>query len=266
MKAGGGGKVLMMLGVVMALISGGVVFLLASTATTTAKEIPMKDVVVAINEILERAIITDALLTTVELPEASVPPGAVLKKEDLIDKFAKDKIYPKTPIQLTQIAARRPGDAPVIQPTPPPATGSTVKTPVLDVTASYTLEKGRTMVAVDYPEASKLIVAGILRPKDRVDIYVKAPGVGGDQLALIFSNKEIHAIGDLKQTETATPSPTMLFIDTPQNALVLKFIETMNPFLLIRSAEDGEDPRRTDLVTQNYICQRFGLQCVAAPR
>jgi Flp pilus assembly protein CpaB len=266
MKTGGGGKVLMMLGVVLALISGGVVFVIASTATAGPKETPMTAIVVAANEIPERAIITDALLTTVEVPTASIPPGAVLKKEDLIDKFAKDKLYPKTPIQLTQIAARRPGEIPAVQPTQPPATGSTTKTPVLDVTASYSLEKGRTMVAVDYPEASKLIVAGILRPKDRVDIYVRAPGIGGEQLALIFSNKEIHAIGDLKQTESAAPSPTLLFIDTPQNALVFKFIEAMNPFLLIRSAEDGDDPRRTDLVTQNYVCQRFGLQCTAPTR
>ena len=38
-----------------------------------------------------------------------------------------------------------------------------------------------------------------------------------------------------------------------------KFIESMNPFLLIRSADDGEDPRRTDLVTQEYMSARFGL-------
>lgn len=268
MKSGGGGKVLMALGVVLALISGGVVFFIASTAPTGAKEIPTKSVVVARNEIPERAIITDALLEVIELPESTVPPGAVLRKEDLVDKFARDRIYARTPIQLTQIAARRPGDAPVVQPALPPAAAAPggAKPVVLDVAAAYTLEKGRTMVAVDYPEASKLISAGILRPKDRVDIYVKAPGVGGEQLALIFSNKEIHAIGDLKQTDTASPSPTMLFVDTPQNALVLKFIETMNPFLLIRSAEDGDDPRRTDLVTQNYICQRFGLQCVGAAR
>lgn len=226
----------------------------------------MTAIVVANNEIPERAIITDALLMTIEVPTANIPPGAVLKKEDLIDKFTRDKLYAKTPIQLTQIAARRPGEAPAVQPAAPPAPvgpGGTAPAKPLDVTASYVLEKGRTMVAVDYPEAAKLITAGILRPKDRVDIYVKAPGIGGDQLALIFSNKEIHAIGDLTKTDTASPSPTLLFIDTPQNALVFKFIETMNPFLLIRSAEDGEDPRRTDLVTQNYVCQRFGLQCLA---
>lgn len=260
MKAGGG-KVLMMLGVVLALISGGVVFVIASTATAGPKETPVKAIVVAKNEIPERGIITDALLEIVEYPETLIPPGAVLKKEDVVDKFAKDKISARYPIQSSQIAARKPGDAPVVQPPAPSAGGPTTKPVVMDVAAAYTLEKGRTMVAVDYPEAAKLIAAGILRPKDRVDIYVKAPGIGGDQLALIFSNKEVHAVGDIKQTETAAATATLLFVDTPQNALVFKFIETMNPFLLIRSAEDGEDPRRTDLVTQSYVCQRFGLQC-----
>lgn len=260
MKAGGG-KVLMALGVVLALISGGVVFFVASTATAGPKEVVTKPVVVARNEIAERTIITDALLDIVVMPEDVIPPGAILKKEDVIDKFAKAKIYPRTAIFVDQIAARKPGDAPAVQPTPVGgAPAPTTKPVVQDVTAAYTIEKGRTIVAVDYPEASKLISAGILRPGDKVDIYVKAPGASGEQLALIFSNKELKAVGNITQTDKAAASPTLLFIDTPQNALVLKYIESMNPYLLIRSAEDGDDPRRTDLVTQDYIIARFGLQ------
>ena len=269
MKAGGG-KVLMALGVVLALISGGVVFFITASASAGPKEIPMTNVVVAKNEIAERTIISDALLTVVSLPEETVPPGAVLKKEDLIDKFAKTKIYPKTPIQANQIAARKPGEAPVTQPTPAAAAGAAPATPpkVEEVAAAYSIEKGRTIVAVDYPEAAKLMSAGILRPGDKVDIYVRSAGVAGEQLALVYSNKEIKAFGNLNATDSkAAASPTLIFIDTPQNALILKFIETMNPYLLIRSADDGEDPRLTDLVTQTYICQRFRLQCaLAAPR
>ena len=109
--------------------------------------------------------------------------------------------------------------------------------------------------------------AGILRPGDKVDIYVHSAGAAGDQLALVFSNKEIKAVGNLNATPDQAAGPTLIFIDTPQNALVLKFIETMNPYLLIRSVDDGEDPRLTDLVTQPYVCQRFRLQCaVGAPR
>ena len=265
----GGGKVLMALGVVLALLSGGVVFFIASTsAAAGSREIPMKAVLVTRTEIAERALITDDLLDVIQLPEDGIPPGAILGTEraKLKDTFAKTRIYARTPIQLSQVTARKPVEPPDLQPKPPGAPAVGTPAPTFAVPVSALLEKGRTMVAVDYPEASKLISAGVLRPGDKVDIYVKTPGTSGDQLAMIFFNKEIKAIGSISQTDQAAPSPTLLFIDSPQDALVLKFIESMNPFLLVRSVEDGGDARLTDPVTQDYIISRFHLQRPAAPR
>ena len=261
--AKGSGKVLMALGVVLALISGGAVFWITSTATAAPPQILMKSVVVAKNEIAERTLLTDDLLDVVDLPETVIPPGAILgsDRDKLKDTFAKDKLYPRTPIQLPQVAAKKAGDAPQVQPTAAAAGAPPKPVPTFDVSAPYTILKGQTIVPVEYPEAAKLITAGVLRPGDRVDIYARTAGACGEQMALVFPNKEIKAIGTYTQTTgAAASSPTLIFVDTPQNALVLKFLETMNPFLLIRSVEDQDDPRRTDLVTKDYVAARFGLQ------
>ncbi|MBI2886154.1 MAG: flagella basal body P-ring formation protein FlgA [Chloroflexi bacterium] len=261
-----GGTMLMAFGVVLALLAGGIVFFIASTATAPAAPIPTKEVVVARADISERTIITETQVQVVKMPEEVIPPGAVLKLEEVVGKFAKEKIRARTPVLGNHLATTgKPGEVPpTTQPAPAaaagPGIGGAKPAPAKLVDAAFTLDRGRVMVAVDYPEAAKLVSAGILRPGDKVDIYVKTAGVAGDQIALIFSNMEIKAIGDLSQTEEAkAASSTLIFVVTPQEAVVLKFLENLNPFFLLRAAGD-EQVLRTDLVTMDYIVARFGLQ------
>lgn len=263
-----GGTLLMAFGVVLSLLAGGIVFFIASTATAPAAPIPTKEVVVAAGaDIPERTLITQAQVQVVQMPESIIPGGAVLKLEDVVGKFAKEKIRARTAVIAAQLATTgKPGETPPIaQPSPAAASGAKPP-PVKLVDAAFTLDKGKVMVAVDYPEAAKLVSAGILRPGNKVDIYVKAPGVSSEQMALIFSNMEIKAIGDLTQTdETKAASSTLIFIVSPQDAVVLKYLETMNPFFLLRAAGDDQ-PLKTDLVTMDYIVARFGLQRALAGR
>src|SRR5438477_12160559 len=167
--AKGGGKVMMALGAVLALISGGVVFFIASTATAAPAPLVTKSLYVAKEEIPDRTVINPALFETVDFPEKAVPQGAIFATDKLADgstakdffakdQFAKERIYARTPLLLSQVAARKPGDAVAVQPSPSPAAAGASPKPVTQqVFPSFTIEKGKTMVAVDYPEAAKLI-------------------------------------------------------------------------------------------------------------
>ncbi len=263
-----GGTVLMALGVVLALISGLVVFFVTQTATAAPPEVPTRDVVVARIEIRERTRITPDMLQIAKIPENVIPPGTFTTIEDVTGKWAKENVHVRTAVIGTVLAVTD-ESVPAIPAGAAPAGGGPLgggaPPPPKLIDAAYTLEPGKTMVAVSYPEAAKLASAGILRAGNKVDIYVKAPGLNGDQMALIFSNMEIKAIGDLNTgtkdsaAKDAAPSATLIFITTPQDALVLKFLESMNPFLLLRAAGDDQ-VIKTDLVTQDYIAARFGLQ------
>jgi len=264
-----GGTVLMALGVVLALISGLVVFFVTQTATAAPPEVPTRDVVVARIEIKERTRITPDMLQVAKIPENVIPPGTFSTVEEVSGKWAKENVHVRTAVIGTVLAVTD-QSVPAISASAP-AGGGTLgggapPVPKL-IDAAFTLEPGKTMVAVTYPEAAKLASAGILKAGNKVDVYVKAPGINGDQMALIFSNMEIKAIGDLNTgtkesgAKEVAPSATLIFITTPQDAIVLKFLETMNPFLLLRAAGDDQ-VIRTDLVTQDYIAARFGLQRV----
>lgn len=258
-----GGTVLMALGVVLALLSGAVVFFISQTATAAPVETPMVDMVVARVEIKERTKFTADMLQVVKAPEAVRPRTAKTKVEDVVGQWARENIHqgasvldvslavtPETLAAATPVAEKGAGPSPI-------GGGQPAKPKLVD--AAFTLKPGQTMVAVDYPDAAKLVATGILQPGNKVDIYVKAPGLTSDQMALIYSNVEIKAIGDLTKTNEATPSATLIFVVEPQQALVLKYLESLNPFLLIRAAGDDQ-VIRTDLVTMDYIVSRFGLQ------
>jgi Flp pilus assembly protein CpaB len=202
------------------------------------------------------------MVREVSIPVDTVPRDSIDAMTKVINKFAKERVRPGQPILSPQIAEtgkpgeERPQGLPGVAPAAPASGAPPPKT----VDAAFVVDKGKVMVAVDYPEAAKLVTAGVLRPGDKVDIYIKAPGINSDQIALIFSNIEIKAIGRLATAGgEAPPSPTLIFIVPPQDALVLKYLEGLGPFLLLRAAGDVETIR-TDLVTMDYLVQRFRLQ------
>jgi hypothetical protein len=266
----GGSKVLMLLGVVLAFLAFGIVFVMANSVVVAGEQEPRKQVVVARVEIPERAKLTRDLLDVVEMPLSIVPPKAYLKLEDVTDKvFAKERIPARLAITQDQTAAGKPGPAPEVQiPTAPTPKGP----PPQLVEAAYTLESGQTVVSVEYPEAAKLITAGILKVGDRVNIFIKVPGAGGDQVAQVFPSAafqgnpkplEIKAIGNLSTPADAAtaPSPTMIFQVSPREAIVLKLLETMNPFFLIHPAVDKDNPTiRADVLSSEQVQLAVGLR------
>ncbi len=261
-KKAGNSKILMVLGLVLALISGGIVFVITQTSTSPAKPVLLQKIIVASRDIPERTVVTETMVREVNFLADDVPKDSIADRKEIINKFVKERVRAGQPILGSQLAVTgKPGEQPpqtvgVVPPAVPAAEAAKPRT----VDAAFSIDKGKVMVAVDYPGAAKLVTAGVLQPGDKVDIYVKAPGITSEQIALIFSNIEIKAIGKLSTAGgAASPSPTLIFVVPPQDALVLKYLETLEPFLLLRAAGD-EETLRTDLVTMDYLVARFRLQ------
>ncbi len=252
----------MAFGVVLALSAGAVVFFVMQLNVAKSAEIAKRPVVVVAGptDINERAIITADKVKEEMWPEDIIPPTAISKAADVVGKFSKTKLYAKQTILTSQVAGFT-GAAAVDGASAPKGTGSLTATKEAEI--AYTLEKGKVLVAVDYPSAVSLIQAGAVHPGDRVDIIVKAPGTLGDQIAPVFRNIEVKAIGTISTSTASDPKAlaggTLIFAVPPQDALILTFIESMNPRVLLRAAGDNENPP-TDLVTIEYIASRFGLQ------
>lgn len=252
-----GGNILIALGVVLALIGGGLTFVITQTATNRPQEELKKPVVIARSEFLEGALITTDKLEIQEWPESIVPPGSVSGLDSLNGKFAKVRIPARTPLVINQLGGV---DLTKLSTNAGPP-GSIAPRPSTFVEPEYTLDKGQVLVVVNYPSAASLVGAGVLRSGSMVDIIVRTPGAVGDQIAPIFRNIRVRAVGNIDPTAAAAGS-TLIFAVSPQDALILKFVESMNPDLLLRAAGDTESSP-TDLVTQEYMIRRYRLERTA---
>ncbi|MSQ15513.1 MAG: hypothetical protein EXR50_06590 [Dehalococcoidia bacterium] len=255
-----GGNILMAFGVVLALTAGAVVFFVVQLNVAKSAEIPKRPVVVVAGpaDLSERVIITADKVVLQQWPEDMIPPTAASKVEDVVGKFSKTKLFAKQAVLSSQIAGFTGAtDGPA-----KPGTGGSL-TSSKEAEIAYTIEKGKVLVAVSYPSAVPLILAGAVHAGDRVDIIVKAPGTLSDQIATIFRNIEIKAIGSISTAASTDPKAlaggTLIFAVTPQDALILTLIETLDPRVLLRAAGDNEDPP-VNVVTTEYIYGRFGLQ------
>ncbi|MCX6020141.1 MAG: hypothetical protein NTZ05_00115 [Chloroflexi bacterium] len=210
---------------ILALIGGGLTFVITQTSTNKPQKEPERPVVIALAEFPEGALITTDKLQVQNWPESIVPPGSISSLADLNGKFAKVRIAARTPLVLTQL-----GGVDVTKLTtnagPAGLTGAP-KGPTL-VDAEYTLEKGQVLVVVK-------------------------------QIAPIYRGIRVRGIGSLDPTITTAEVGSLIFAVPAQDALILKFIENMNPDLLLRAAGDTGNAA-TDLVTQDYMVRRYNLE------
>ncbi|MBI4497513.1 MAG: hypothetical protein HY689_06420 [Chloroflexi bacterium] len=250
-----GGNILMALGVVLAIIGGGIAFVLSQTAVSRASqvEVPKRPVVLARLNISEGTVITSDKVEIIQWPENLIPSGTVTDSKDLEGKFARVPIGARTPLNISQLAGRD------LQQLPLHTAAGEAPAKVPDVVQpEFLLEKGQVLVAVNYPSAGELIKAGALKAGSRVDIVVRAPGVNGEQLRPVFRNIQVRGVGSALPGQEAAGG-SLIFTVPPQEALILKFLESLNPFLLLRAAGDSENIA-VELVTLDYIITRFGLQ------
>ncbi|MSQ27345.1 MAG: hypothetical protein EXR51_04300 [Dehalococcoidia bacterium] len=163
-KKASNSKILMVLGLVLALISGGIVFVIAQTSTGSAKEVPLQKILVTAQDIPERTVVTAALIRELSVPVVDVPKDAIADRKEVVDKFVKERVRAGQPILGFQLAVTgKPGEQPPqTLPGVPPTAPATGAAKPRTVNAAFTVEKGKVMVAVDYPNASKLVLAGVL--------------------------------------------------------------------------------------------------------
>lgn len=243
-----GGFILMVLGVILALGAGGIVWVVTSTAAAPA-EVPKRNVVVARVDIPERTLIDQTMVVVQQWPQDIVPVGAPGTAEEVVGKFTLTKLYAKQALLTPQLADTK-GQAGM----------------------AFALEPGKVLVAVNYPGALNILGSGAIRPGDKVDIVVNSPGspasgAKSNQVSPTFRNLQIVAIGTVAQAKAGAPAPpatgaaasTLIFMVTPQEALELKFLETMGVDLLLRAAGDEAVPA-TQLVDIDYIVDKYRLE------
>ncbi len=90
-----GGRILVLLGLLLGAITAVGSFLVLSSAAEQGRVIPTRPVVVALQRIPERSVITSDAVGIKEWPEAALPPEAFFSKiDDVVDKLTLQAIYP----------------------------------------------------------------------------------------------------------------------------------------------------------------------------
>lgn len=238
------GCILMALGVVVALVAGGITFFLVLTSTAPkAADAPKRPVLVAAANIPERTLINPSMLRVQQWPQDVVPPGALTTLEDGVNKFNLTPIYAGQAVLGTQIADTKGGSG-----------------------VAFAIEKGKVLTAVNFGSAAGIVSTGALRAGDTIDLVVTAPGTRGNQVAPTMQNLKIYAIGSVGaggKSGSAGGGTLFIFQVTPQEALILKYLETMSVDIFLRAAGD-EAVVPTEPVTLDYIVNRYRLQRPAA--
>ncbi|MDO8674099.1 MAG: Flp pilus assembly protein CpaB [Dehalococcoidia bacterium] len=235
-----GGCLLMALGVVVALIAGGIAFYVVTVASTRTAEVPTRAVLVAAVNIPERTLINASMLRVQQWPPENVPPGSLNTIEAGANKFSTMPIFVGQAVLGSQIADTKGGSG-----------------------VAYALEPGKELVAVNLSGAAGIISSGAVRAGDVIDLIVNTPGSNGNQVAPTMQNLRIYAIGSVlagaKAGAGAGPSNLFLFQVTPQDALILKFLETLNVDMVLRAAGDDVIVP-TEPVTIDYLVNKYRLQ------
>lgn len=236
------GIILIVIGVLLALGTGVLVFSTVATAQAQKPE-PQTDIFVAAQDIPERTRITPEMIKSQKVNVSAVPPSAVDKRENIVDYvtvtpvFAGQPFYPSAMVTTTRESN----------------------------VASAALEKGKVLVAINFSGASNILTAGAIRKGDTVDLIVKVPGPNGVAIATTMQNLKVYDIGSLQPSKAdagapANSSPVFIFQVAPEEALELKFLETLSPDLVLRSAADQkEGPQRRPLIDMEYMANRYGL-------
>lgn len=144
-------KKIYLMAVIFAIIAGAATWLFATEIkkSTTIKDVEKASVVVPVVDINEYTVITDDMLTVVNLPVSSITYGTVTKKEDIIGLVNKTKLYRGEQIiadKLTLIGENSD-----------------------DSRLSYHLKKGEYAVSVLLTKDAG--VAGYIREGDYINLY-----------------------------------------------------------------------------------------------
>jgi Flp pilus assembly protein CpaB len=266
------------IGVLGSVLIGVMVYSRLSEAEAVRNSLPTLRVVVAATDIPPRSEISAAMLAVQVVPDQLMQAGAATRVEDVAGKFTPDGFVKGEVINLRRLG-------------PLAAKG----------TPSYTIERGKVMYVLPVAfTGSPFSIARInaLRSGDRVDLLyttvdvppgmeaqqredVRANPIPFLQTRIMLQNLRIQEIGSYASDgslipatgdptdKTAPPSldsASIIFIVTPEEALVLKWLKDAATFyresnveMVLRSPAD-EDQADTNLVVNfNYMRQKYNL-------
>ena len=256
-----GGRILIILGLLLGVVTAVGTFVVLGNSSTATQQIPTKPVVVAQQNIPERAEITAEAVGVQNWPESAVPPGALESPSDVIGKVALQPIYPGQ-IVLPQMIVTK-------------GTLGASRT-----NASLVIPEGKVAMAFTLSELTS--VANALQPGDTIDILLTlqpgalpatatraagqpapVPGTEGLPVSqIMLQNVLIIQVGPWSVASDQNQQPAgniVTFALDRQDALALKAARENGSidFVLRRSGDQAT--ATTEPVTLQYLNKRFNF-------
>ncbi len=250
----------MLAGVILAFLAGLLVYRLLTSAVQSAatpKKTETKPVVVAVQDIPMRTVITEDMVQVRDMPVDLIPEGAITDVQDAVGKMPIADLITGEIL----IASR------LIEPT--------------NVTRNIALAIPKRHVIIALPADDLLNKVAMLKPGDRVDIMVSLPygdGPAGTVSVDVLQNVVIQAVvvppvpgldnkEDGKEVEepsfdyTGGELKAILVAVSPQDALVLKYLRDVGAILdFALRAPDDESTPFLEPVDFEYIQDVFGVE------
>jgi Flp pilus assembly protein CpaB len=267
------GFVLTTFGLVLSLVVGFLVYTQVSEAQQVKSSLPSTVVVVAATDIPPRTEIAASTLTVTTIPDPLIQAGAATRVEDVAGKFTPQGFVKGEVINTTKLGPL-----------------------ALKSTPSYTIEKGKVMyvMPVSFTGTEFSITrVNALRAGDRVDLLyttidaptnlspdqrdqVRADPIPYLQTRIMLQDLRIQDIGSYAADGTLVPaanatgatvsSASIIFVVTPEEALVLKWLKDAAIFyrdssveMVLRSPADEQQADTNLVVNFNYMRQKYNL-------
>ncbi len=273
-----GGRILVLLGIILGVMTAGLVFVFLGTNTGNPPPPPTRGVVIALQNIPARSVISIDSLTTVQYPEGIIPQGAFASPQDVAGKLAIDNIYQGETILAPMIIDRSKvsGTDPIRSP------------------AAYVIPENKVAMAFQITPLSG--VAGAIQPGDYVDLLLTlqppqqgltqttgtrvspatVTGTEGEAVTQLFlQDVQVLNIGiwtsGLQQTQQQQQqqqqaATILTFALERQDAVTLKSGRELGQIdLILRRAGDHRQTT-TEPVTREYINRRFNFKLLPSIR
>ncbi|MBX3434570.1 MAG: Flp pilus assembly protein CpaB [Pirellulales bacterium] len=169
--------------------------------------------------------ITDAMVVLEEWPKDKVPPGAIVKWEDIEDRRPRTNIYQGEPLLNSKLLAK----GQISDPTQGVPDGMRLKTMSVDATKS---------------------AAGLLSPGDRVDVQIfvarnEQQGIDKPFTKIFLQNIRVYAVDQtidrsMDGNEARNVAKTVSLIVTPAQANRITLAENLGTITLIPRNPDDE--------------------------
>jgi Flp pilus assembly protein CpaB len=227
---------MMVAGVLLALVAAGLVGFVVVQAANSARppDEPKDAVVVALVDIPPTTLVASTQVTVKNYPHSLVPAGAMAKTEDVVGKYTTSSIFVGQPVLGVQLADTKGNDG-----------------------VSYSLKPGQVLATANFAAAAPLVNSGAVYEGDTIDVFITTGGA----IQYTMRNLKILYAGNAASAPTRrkATSTQLFFAMSPQEASILKFMETLGPNFNLRAAGD-EDIVPAQAVDMNFIVSTYGLK------